>query len=135
MPLQDRGRVILVDLNGNNALAWQGRLIESGFDVFVPFDHAELCLKLLTWHPDLVLIDSNQLTAGLISLTKVIRGSARVPIPLVLLSQGAPPSSLRVKAMLKPVALPELVCVLEAAIARLDQASVDSKVAPAARQS
>ena len=132
---QDRKRILLVDLNGSDAFAWQDRLIVSGFEVMVPFDHAELCLKLLTWPPDVVLIDSNQHTGDVKSLTQVIRGSARVPIPVVLLSHGAPPRGLQAKVMLKPVALPELLRVLEAAIDQHDEATKDSNDAPAARQS
>ena len=123
MSPQNRKRVLLVGLHGSDALTWQARLIDLGFEVVVPFDHAELCLNLLTWQPDVVIIDSNRDTPDVTSLAKVIRGSSRVPIPVVLLSQGAPPRGLWTKVMLKPVALPELRCVLEAAIDQRNEAA------------
>ncbi len=87
-------------------------LSRSGMVVTRARDHVELCLKLITWHPDVVLLDSDAPWTAMTGLAGIIRRSARTPVPIIVTSENLEQEPLRGDAVVNPVASNELLVVV-----------------------
>lgn len=129
-----RQRILLVDFNAFERRALRESLLNAGFEVSIALEHAELCLKLLTWHPDAVVADGDFHVADMAALANAIRTSARVPVPVLFVCKHQPPPEVQAKVLLKPVAFAALLASLRTTLAdRDDSEPAGGWVAPTAR--
>ncbi len=91
-------------------------LSDADFQVAFAHDHAELCLKLLTWRPDVVLTTAPALPQDARALARLIRRSARRPVPAVMICDRPPEIDICAKVVLRATLLAEVVLALHAAV-------------------
>lgn len=87
-------------------------LSRSGLFVARARDHVELCLKLITWHPDIVLLDADSPWTAMPGLSGIIRCSAHTPVPIIVTSENLEQERLRGDAVVTPVASDRLLLVV-----------------------
>jgi CheY-like chemotaxis protein len=115
-------RVLLVDLSEHERHELREQLLGAGFEVMIALNHADVCLRLLTWRPDGVVADGDFPVAELGDLADVIRTSAPVPVAVLFLCSSLPDQKVRAALLLKPVAFPELLSTLRTSLRARDEA-------------
>lgn len=128
-----RKRVLLAGIHRRDRRALEVVLRGAGFELTIALDHAELNLKLLTWRPDVVLVDADAPLSDAATLAHMIRTSVPAAVPLVFVSERRPLPELHAGIVLKPVSLPDLLSVLRAALAGGEDEPADGEAAPVAR--
>ncbi len=130
---QRRQRVLVMGIDESNRQALRSYLCDAGFEVTVARDHAELCLKLLTWRPDVVLANAAARNRDTVALARLIRGSARRPVPAVIVCDQPLHTEICADVVLRPLVFAEVECVLRAALAGHEVRPAAIRTAPAAR--
>jgi CheY-like chemotaxis protein len=118
---QRRTRVLVMDNEQGEAELLRERLWDAGFQVTDAHDHAELCLKLLTWRPDVVLTTAPARPRDARALARLIRRSARRPVPAVIICDKAPEVDICATVVLRPALLTEVVRALHLALVGRDE--------------
>ena len=113
-------RVLLVDFSERERHELREELVGAGFEVMIALNHADACLRLLTWRPDGIVADGDLAGTELGDLADIIRASASVPASLVFVCTSPPPDEIPAAVLLKPVAFADLLSVLRRALAARD---------------
>jgi hypothetical protein len=114
-------RLLLVDLSELERHAMWERLTLAGFDVMIALNHADVCLRLLTWRPHGVIADGDLSSMALPGLANLIRTSTPVPLAVVFLCESAPPRDVDATILLKPVAFADLLAAVRSSLADDDE--------------
>jgi hypothetical protein len=112
-----RERILLVELNGGDDNLLRERLLESGFLVASARNRTELCLKLLTWRPDLVVGNGDLRAAEIAALANLIRSSAPVAVPVVFVCHWRPRLELQARVLRNPAPFADLVSLIQSTLA------------------
>lgn len=131
---QRRPRVLVMDGDPANRHALLDHLCHAGFEVAEAGDRTEFCLKLLTWRPDVVLAAAAARYRDNRSLVRLVRDSARRPVPAVLLADHAPSAEVGARIVLEPFAFAEVVRELNAALLGRDALPAAGHLSEAARE-
>jgi DNA-binding response OmpR family regulator len=110
-------RVLMTDTVGSERRALLEHLCTAGFDAILVRDHAELCLKLLTWPPDVVLTEAAARGKDSLTLARLIRRSARRPVATVFVCSRAPDVDFGDAVLLEPIVFAEVERVLRSVLA------------------
>jgi CheY-like chemotaxis protein len=109
-------RVLVMNDEQGEAQLLRERLWDAGFQVIEAHAHAELCLKLLTWRPDVVLTTAPARPRDARALARLIRRSARRPVPAVIICDRPPEVDICAAVVLRCVLLTEVVRALHLAL-------------------
>jgi DNA-binding response OmpR family regulator len=110
-------RLLLVDLSELERHELWERLKLAGFDVMIALNHADACLRLLTWRPHGVIADGDLSSTELPQLANLIRTSTPVPLAVVFLCESVPTRDVGATVLLKPVAFADLLATLRGSLA------------------
>lgn len=116
-----RQRILLVDLSELERHELWDRLTLAGFDVMIALNHADVCLRLLTWRPHGVIADADLSSMALPQLANLIRTSTPVPLFVVFLCAAEPSRDVGATILLKPAAFADLLATLRSSLADDDE--------------
>jgi DNA-binding response OmpR family regulator len=114
-------RLLLVDLGEHDRHELWERLTLAGFDVMIALNHADACLRLLTWRPHGVIADGDLSNMALPQLANLIRTSTPVPVAVVFLCGAVPLRDVGATVLLKPVAFADLLATVRGILAEGDE--------------
>ncbi len=113
-----RGRILVVDFAASaGADALLELLIGFGFAASLALDRADLCLKLLTWSPDLVVVDGDPIFNETTELENLIRSSSPAALSVIFMCQRPPPGNLCARVLQKPIRFSELLSAIHDTLA------------------
>lgn len=113
-------RLLLVDLGEVERHELWDRLTLAGFDVRIALNHADVCLRLLTWRPHGVIVDADLSRMAPAHLANLIRSSTPVPISILFLCASAPARDFDATVLLKPVGFADLLATVRGCLAERD---------------
>ena len=112
----------MVDMSERERHELGEQLRAAGFEVMIALNHADVCLKLLTWRPDGIIADADLGSTEVDELANVIRTSSPVPVATVFLGSSLPLQEVPATVLLKPVAFPDLLSALRTSLADREDA-------------
>jgi DNA-binding response OmpR family regulator len=114
-------RLLLVDFSERERHELWERLTLAGFDVMIALNHADVCLRLLTWSPRGVIADGDLSNMALPELANLIRTSTPAPLAVVFLCESVPLRDVDATVLLKPVAFADLLAAVRSQLADQDE--------------
>lgn len=121
-PSSKQQRLLLVDLSERERHELSEQLCAADFEVTIALNHADACLRLLTWRPHGIIVDGDLSSADLPELVKVVRGSTPFILPILVLCGSPQSPQLDATILRKPVGFPELLAALRASLVDRDDA-------------
>jgi DNA-binding response OmpR family regulator len=114
-------RLLLVDMSELERHELWECLTIAGFDVMIALNHADVCLRLLTWRPHGVIADGDLSSVALPALANLIRTSTPVPLAVVFLCESLPTQDIGATVLRKPVSFADLLATVRSELGADDE--------------